>query len=148
MELIKSEFSRVTNVTASFARTSGVHLSSFFSACFTSIFVKPFYDLYRDGPRILGCWQGASNAQICAYDTNLESHYWNNPQNEELCYSIVHTRFNSYVVLVKSGVIALFIYEGIRTIVFRLCVWRYVMRDIERTVRIFNNRQLAYDTVK
>ena len=137
MELPSPETPSIWSHISLLASKAGTYIST--------SFYQPFYNLYRNGPRLFGFWQGASNAQICAYDTNMEPSFWMSENNAVMCATIVETRFRSYVALVQACVFGFAIYEGIRMVVFRLCVWRCIMRDVNKTVKMFKNRNLVYD---
>ena len=58
----------------------------------------PLYTLYRQGPAMIGCWQGRTDDEVCAELSNTESSFWR--LNRHQCGEMIEKKFNSVYVVV------------------------------------------------
>ena len=58
--------------------------------------VVPLYTFFLRGPRLLGCWYGLPNEEVCAELTSIPASVWTTLESE--CQDLIDRHFNSYFV--------------------------------------------------
>ena len=54
----------------------------------------PLYTLYRQGPAMIGCWQGRTDDEVCAELSNTESSFWR--LNRHQCGEMIEKKFKEF----------------------------------------------------
>ena len=82
--------------------------------------------LYLNGPGLLGCWEGQSNADICARLTTTTSDVWRRNLNE--CNDLIDKKVTAYVIGSCFITAVVFAYHLIGAM-WNFCWWKFVIQD-------------------
>jgi hypothetical protein len=70
--------------------------------------MHPLKQLYSFGPRVLGCWEGKREHDICVELSGSDSNFW--IENLHQCKLIIERHYHSKMVVAYAGVYMLVLY--------------------------------------
>jgi hypothetical protein len=95
-------------------------------SCISYAFIgMPMYKLFRNGPAMLGFWQGKDDPEICAELTNTDAGFWKVNQSE--CGSLIEKKFNSIYTVSMVTVYSYLLLNAVQ-ITFRCWMMRWITR--------------------